>query len=340
MLSLKDKQRLTLVAIKEFIAALPDRDYMIRLVHAETGRAIKREWRTSELLHSASIRFLRARNFEGFHVYIRPADCSFVLIDLDTDPLGAIQQMKADGLPIWLIVESSPGKRQVWTSVGRRGEVTKDEAHECARLLARRYGGDPGSAKAFQLGRAPGFYNRKSCHRNDKGHYPRVIARGIVSTRIAHDVMAEAREALNAPSPRPRVAPVTMRSSPVYLTGAEFQDAIEHAHRWTEFYDDRGRLWFRFTMPTIKCLETAYSDVLDYMVEHCGYEAIARRDGHVDRSKQDFAVAQTMLRLGFEADFVFPTLRVGSEKAQERSDSEQYVLSTIRSAAHRVEIWS
>jgi RepB DNA-primase from phage plasmid len=248
--------------------------------------------------------------------------------------------MKADGSPIWLIVESSPGKRQVWTSVGRRGEVTKDEAHECARLLARRYGGDPGSAKAFQLGRAPGFYNRKSCHRDDKGHYPRVIARGTVSTRIAHDVMAEAREALNAPSPRPRGVPVTMRSSPVYLTGAEFQDAIEHAHRWTEFYDDEGRLWFRFTMPTIRCLEAAYGDVLDYMVEHCGYEPIARGDGHVDRSKQDLAVAQTMLRLGFSHDFVMAVLNVGSEKAQGRSNSDQYVHSTVEAAADQLECWS
>jgi hypothetical protein len=131
-----------------------------------------------------------------------------------------------------------------------------------------------------------------------------------------------------------------MRSSPVYLTGAEFHDAIEHAHRWTEFYDDEGRPWFQFTMPNINCLETAYRDVLDYMVAHCRYEPLPRGDGHVDRSKQDFAVSETMLMLGFEPDFVGAALNVGSEKAHARRDSEQYVLATVQAAANSLEGWS
>jgi hypothetical protein len=331
MLTLKDKQRLTLASVKEFVAALPHGTYMIRLVHADSGRAIKREWQARELLHPASIRFLRARNFEGFHVFIRPADCCYVLIDLDTDPLAAIEQMKADRLPIWLIVESSPGKRQVWTRIGKAGQVTEAEARECARLLARKYRGDPRSAKALQPGRAPGFYNRRTCHRDDKGHYPRVIARGTVSTRIAHDVIEQAREALSAPSPRPRSAAVNLQFPQTYLSEAEFQDAIEQAHRWTNFYDDEGRLWFQFTMPTIKCLETAYTDVLDYMGEHCGYEPLRRGDGQVDRSKQDFAIARTMLMLGYNMEFTGTVIATGSPKAQARACAD-YVPSTVQRA--------
>jgi hypothetical protein len=265
---------------------------------------------------------LRAPNFEGYQIYIRPADCSFVLIDLDTDPLAAIQQMKADKLPIWLIVESSPGKRQVWTSVGRRGEVTKHEAHECARLLARKYGGDPGSAKAFQLGRAPGFYNRKPAHRDAKGWYPLVKARGTISTRIAHDVISEARKAVSSPSPHPRSAPVHERAFQARETDEDwFQQNIKDAKCWIEFRDEGDELFFRFTMPNIRSLETAYRDLLDHMIERCGYVAARRADGDVDRSNQDFHVAKTMLMLGYGEVFTATVINAGSGKAASRGPS-------------------
>lgn len=62
---------LTMQAIRRQV---PHDPYLIRLIHNRTRRAFpgKRLWTAAQLLNLETIRFLRARNREGYDVYIHP----------------------------------------------------------------------------------------------------------------------------------------------------------------------------------------------------------------------------------------------------------------------------
>jgi len=80
---------LTLRAVRRQIAAMPHDLYLIRLIHHQTRRAFpgERLWSASQLIHPATLRFLRVRNREGCDVYIQPyaenRNSGYVLVDLD-----------------------------------------------------------------------------------------------------------------------------------------------------------------------------------------------------------------------------------------------------------------
>jgi hypothetical protein len=67
---------------------MPQELYLIRLIHELTRRPFpgERLW-AAQLLHPATIRFLRVRNPEGCDVYIQPyaanRNAGYILVDLD-----------------------------------------------------------------------------------------------------------------------------------------------------------------------------------------------------------------------------------------------------------------
>ena len=69
---------LTLQAMRRQLAGMPHDLYLIRLIHHQTRRAFpgERLWTATELLHPATVRFLRVRNREGCDVYIQPLRAS------------------------------------------------------------------------------------------------------------------------------------------------------------------------------------------------------------------------------------------------------------------------
>lgn len=136
-----------------------------------------RRWTADEI--ERSMGFLKAKNLNGSHIYVRPEgahEYSFV------DDLNAakVADMKAAGFPPALVVESSPGNYQAWVAHGQTLDAATSTG--VAKALASRFGGDPSSADHRHFGRLVGFTNRKPKHQRPDGKYP--FVRVIEATGI------------------------------------------------------------------------------------------------------------------------------------------------------------
>jgi len=160
------------------------------------GTMLLREgWGARQVLKS--LLWLRRENLGRGHIYVRPAGTHGLSLvdDLKAD---ALAQMKAEGFAPAAVVETSPGNLQAWLKHGE----TLDEAAStrAAKLLAARYGGDPGSADWRHFGRLAGFTNPKPNRRMASGLQP--FARLLESSgqiyRQAPGFMAEVRAATAA----------------------------------------------------------------------------------------------------------------------------------------------
>ncbi len=131
---------------------------------------LPRVWDRNTLLRSIS--WLRVKNERGRNIYIRPSgEHRLTLID----DLGwrAVGRLKEEGFEPAVIVETSPGNFQAWLNHGV--VLSKDRSTFAARLLARRFLGDPASADWRHYGRLAGFTNRKEKYRKENGLYPFVL---------------------------------------------------------------------------------------------------------------------------------------------------------------------
>jgi hypothetical protein len=132
------------------------------------GTMILREgWGAKQVLKS--LLWLRRENLNRGHIYVRPAGAHGLSLvdDLKAD---TFVRMKADGFAPAAVVETSPGNFQAWL---KHGEVLDEAAStRAAKLLAERYGGDPGSADWRHFGRLAGFTNPKPSRRLASGLQP------------------------------------------------------------------------------------------------------------------------------------------------------------------------
>lgn len=168
---------LTMQAMRRQLAAMPCDSYLIRLVHNQTRRAFpgERLWTAAQLLHPATIGFLRVRNREGCDVYIQPyagdQNAGYILVDLDRADSLVLDRMCSNGHRPCVVLQTSPGHLQAWIHVATL-PVQRDLATAIARQLARDYDGDPASAGWRHLGRLAGFTNQKPMRRTNCGHAP------------------------------------------------------------------------------------------------------------------------------------------------------------------------
>ena len=111
---------LTWQAIRRQLAAMPHDLFLVRLIHHLTRRPFpgERLWTTAQLMHAATIRFLRARNREGCDVYIQPyaedRNAGYILVDLDSANPAVIESMRANGHDPCVVLQTSPGHLQAW----------------------------------------------------------------------------------------------------------------------------------------------------------------------------------------------------------------------------------
>jgi hypothetical protein len=168
---------LTCQAVRRQIAAMPHDLYLIRLIHHQTRRAFpgERLWTATQLIHPATLRFLRVRNREGCDVYLQPYaenhSPGYILVDLDHCRDDTIETMRADGLAPCVVLQTSPGNLQVWMHISTT-PLEPATAHAVGKQLARRYGGDLASTDWRHLGRLAGFTNQKPPRRNCRGYAP------------------------------------------------------------------------------------------------------------------------------------------------------------------------
>ncbi|MCY3769290.1 MAG: DNA-primase RepB domain-containing protein [Gammaproteobacteria bacterium] len=136
----------------------------------EPARMILRQWNRENLLKS--LRWLMVKNLSGSHIFIRPYG-SQGLIFVDDLAASSLAGMKQAGIQPAVIVESSPANYQAWVRVSNE-PIEKALASATGRLLARRFGGDPGSTDWRHFGRLAGFANRKPKYAGKDGRYPYV----------------------------------------------------------------------------------------------------------------------------------------------------------------------
>src|SRR6266536_3324171 len=120
---------LTRQAIRRQLAAMPNELFLVRLIHSGTGGgcAGERLWTATLLTTEATVRFLRARNRQGFDIYIYPyaegrnsgytVRAFRILVDLDQPDPYVLSTMRAHGHEPCVVLQSSPGHLQAWVRV-------------------------------------------------------------------------------------------------------------------------------------------------------------------------------------------------------------------------------
>ena len=147
--------------------AMPADNWTIQIVpEGNIGRPIRDVVTSRKLYSREQVAWFRERNANGYHIFGRPNSTRYILID-DLD-LDAISQMKKDGLSPTVVVETSHNNFQVWITAANE-ELPIQVATELGKLLASKYGGDPGSADALHLGRMSGLRNKKPKYQTYEG---------------------------------------------------------------------------------------------------------------------------------------------------------------------------
>jgi hypothetical protein len=237
---------LTAQAIRRQLAAMPHELYLVRLIHNLTKRPFpgERLWTADQLLHLATIRFLRARNREGCDIYVLPYsqdhNAGYILVDLDCAEPTAIAAMAAQGYEPCVVLQTSPGHLQAWVHISST-PVPPALASAIGKRFALAYGGDRASTDWRHLGRLAGFTNRKPQRRTYGGYPPwvKVVYARPGLARCAEDLLRSA-EAPPTPAPLhdavypdraadPRWGPPTSGISALRAT-AIYQTWIERWH--------------------------------------------------------------------------------------------------------------
>jgi hypothetical protein len=148
---------------QRFAAALPEPVYLISLHHADEQRTRQHHWPLQRIEQATA--YLRARNARRWHIHGRPWSARHVLVD-DLTP-ETLERLAAHHLPA-AVVATSPGRLQAWLTLSA-SHIAPEHARAVARLLARRYGGDPGATSPLQPGRWPGYTNPKPGYRDSAG---------------------------------------------------------------------------------------------------------------------------------------------------------------------------
>ena len=168
---------LTSQAIRRQLTAMPHDLYLIRLIHHPTKRAFpgERLWTGDQLVHPATVRFLRVRNQEGCDVYIQPyaeeRNPGYILVDLDHTGPAVVETMRSNGHDPCVVLQTSPGNLQAWVQISAT-PIEPAVATWIGKQLAHWYGGDPASTDWRHLGRLAGFTNQKPHRCNGRGYSP------------------------------------------------------------------------------------------------------------------------------------------------------------------------
>ena len=199
---------LTSHAVRRQLAAMPNDFYFIRLIHGFTRRSNPNErlWDRGQLVRGSVLRFLRARNLQGFDVYLLPyadyGNAGYILLDLDHAPAEVLPLMRDHGHEPCVVLQTSPGHLQAWIRVSLT-PLQPVVAALISKQLARAYGGDLASTGWCHLGRLAGFTNQKLARRTACGSAPwvKVLEARPILASAAQDLLGSAMQAMELSSP-------------------------------------------------------------------------------------------------------------------------------------------
>jgi len=263
-----------------------------------------------QILREPTIRFLRARNREGFDVYFRPyvldQNAGYILVDLDDAELKVLTAMRANGHQPCCVVETSPGHLQAWIRVSVM-PLPPTLATLVARHLACLYHADRASADWRHVGRLAGFTNQKPARRLPGGLAPWVKLRHAVAGLAANRRCLLETAALGWPD--------RSQPSPVRRTQQRTTPPSE---------------------PPVDLVLESIEAVAIY--QNCLHHLqIPQRFPQPDWSIADLWIAKELLRQGAPASRVKAVLRLGSPQfPRTHSDPEDYLRRTLARAAEEI----
>jgi hypothetical protein len=120
--SMLDSESLTQQAVRRQLAAMPNKFYLIRLIHSVERKPApaKRLWTAEELARNRVVHSLRADNRLGFNVYLWPyaerRNAGYILLDLDHARPDVLQDMRIHGHEPCVVLETSAGHLQAWST--------------------------------------------------------------------------------------------------------------------------------------------------------------------------------------------------------------------------------
>ncbi len=138
----------------------------------------RRNWTAAQV--ARALPWLRAQNFQGAQIFIRPSLDHINAILVDDIPKTQLSRLTLEPAAI---LETSPGNCQVWIRLNQT--VSIPHARALARHLQQLWHGDPGSADGQHFGRLAGFTNRWPRHQQPDGTFP--LVRLLTTQRIVHD---------------------------------------------------------------------------------------------------------------------------------------------------------
>jgi hypothetical protein len=156
----------TETTLRRFLAALPAHGYDLGILGGQ-GMYRLEAVKLSAILQM--LPYLKYRNANGAHIYIRPTgESPYTLLD-DLTP-ATLTQLTSEGYSPAAVIETSPGSFQAW--LRHPQPLSKELGTLAAKTLAEQFGADGSAADWRRFGRAPGFTNRKPQHRTAQGLYP------------------------------------------------------------------------------------------------------------------------------------------------------------------------
>jgi hypothetical protein len=262
-----------------------------------SGRMMQRTWSRDQLEKNAA--FLKRMNAQGNDIYIRPAGSQGLVLVDDLD-LAKLKRLEQDGLKPAAVVQTSPMNYQAWIRLSDQ-PMTEQEATAAAKILAARYGGDPGSADWRHYGRLAGFTNQKPHHRQENGKAPFVLAHsgnGNIALN-ARQLRLEAQEALQV-----------FQHHQKANTPASGQETGREGHPSTLSDKDQQRAADTFAR---------------------FYLANSQRSQHQDESLLDWVTCKQMAKKGFSDPAIRHALRHTSPDLETRKAGhvEDYVRRTV-----------
>jgi hypothetical protein len=189
----RDSRMLAARVAMDQLEALGVASFDIGVKRCDGTMLLREGWGAKQVLKS--LLWLRRENLNRGHIYVRPAGRHGLSLVDDLKP-DALVRMKAEGFAPAAIVETSPGNLQAWL---KHGQVLDEAAStRAAKLLAERFGGDPGSADWRHFGRLAGFTNPKPSRRLASGLQPfaRLLEASGQVYRQAPWLLAEVRAAM------------------------------------------------------------------------------------------------------------------------------------------------
>jgi len=295
---------LSLQAIHRQLTAMPCQRYLIRLIHHRSRKPLpgSRLWTALQLEQEPIVKFLRARNRDGYDVYFQPYavghNAGYILVDLDQAEPGVLEAMRAHDHQPCAVVETSPGHLQAWVHVSTQ-PLPPTVATAIGRQLAHWYHGDLASSDWRHVGRLAGFTNQKPQRRLPSGLAPWVRLRYAMSGLAGNSrwLLQSAARWLPSLSARPRQPLPHMTHSAATLP-------FETAPAAAAVYQS----WLRRL-------------------------CIPQRFLHPDWSIADLRIAQQLLGSGLSADEVKMILQQGSPGFPRRhADPEDYLHRTLTRA--------